>query len=245
MTKRFENRVYVVSGGARGLGAAMARRLVADGAKVLIGDVLQEQGEALAAELGEACRFRRLDVTDEAQWNAAVDAAESMGPVHGLVNNAGVYKPVSLVAPDSPAEFRRHMEINQYGTFLGLRAIVPALERNGGGSIVNISSTVGLRSAPNSIAYTGTKWAVRGMTKTAALELVGRNIRVNSVHPGPTDTEILRVRTDEENRQRVQQVPMKRLGTPDEVASAVLFLLSDESSYTTGAELAVDGGTVL
>ena len=243
--KRFENRVYVVSGGSRGLGAAMARRLVAEGGRVLIGDVLDEQGRALAAELGEACRFERLDVTDEAQWESVVAAAESMGPVHGLVNNAGVYKPVSLIAPDSPAEFRRHMEINQYGTFLGLRTIIPALERTGSGSIVNISSTVALRSAPNSIAYTGTKWAVRGMTKTAALELVGRNIRVNSVHPGPTDTEILRVRSDEENRQRVQQVPMKRLGTPEEVAAAVLFLLSDESSYTTGAELAVDGGTVL
>jgi 3alpha(or 20beta)-hydroxysteroid dehydrogenase len=243
--KRFENRVYVVSGGSRGLGAAMARRLVAEGGRVLVGDVLQEQGRALAAELGPACRFVPLDVTDEAQWTAAVAAAESLGPVHGLVNNAGVYKPVPLLAPDSPAEFRRHVDINQTGTFLGMRAIVAALERTGSGSIVNISSTVGLRSAPNSIAYTGTKWAVRGMTKTAALELVGRNIRVNSVHPGPIDTEILRVRTDEENRQRVQQVPMKRLGTPEEVAAAVLFLLSDESSYTTGAELAVDGGTVL
>lgn len=243
--KRFENRVYVISGGARGLGAAQARRLVAEGGRVLIGDVLEEQGRALAAELGKACRFERLDVTNEGQWTEAVAAAESMGPVHGLVNNAGVYKPVALLAPDSPAEFRRHMDINQYGTFLGMRAIVGALERTGSGSIVNISSTVGLRSAPNSIAYTGTKWAVRGMTKTAALELVGRNIRVNSVHPGPTDTEMLRVRSDEENRQRVQQVPMKRLGTPEEVAAAVLFLLSDESSYTTGAELAVDGGTVL
>lgn len=242
---RFENRVYVVSGGSRGLGAAMARRLVAEGGRVLIGDVLEEQGRALAAELGEACRFEPLDVTDEGQWTNAIAAAEAMGPVHGLVNNAGVYKPVPLPAPDSPAEFRRQMEINQYGTFLGLRAVIPALERTGSGSIVNISSTVGLRSVANAIAYTSTKWAVRGMTKTAALELVGRNIRVNSVHPGPIDTDILRVRTDEENRQRVQQVPMKRLGTAEEVAAAVLFLLSDESSYTTGAELAVDGGTVL
>lgn len=243
--KRFENRVYVISGGARGLGASQARRLVAEGARVLIGDVLDEQGRALAAELGQACQFLRLDVADETEWQSAVAAAEAMGPVHGLVNNAGVYKPVPLTAPDSPSEFRRHMDINQFGTYLGMRVIVPALERTGSGSIVNISSTVGLRSVANAIAYTGTKWAVRGMTKTAALELVGRNIRVNSVHPGPTDTEILRVRTDDENRQRVQQVPMKRLGTPEEVTAAVLFLLSDESSYTTGAELAVDGGTVL
>lgn len=243
--KRFDNRVYLISGGARGLGAAQARRLVAEGARVLLGDVLEDAGRALAAELGPACRFERLDVTDEAQWSHAVAAAEGLGEVHGLVNNAGVYRPVPLLAPDSPAEFRRHMEINQYGTFLGMRAIVPALERTGRGSIVNISSTVGLRSAPNAIAYTGTKWAVRGMTKSAALELVGRNIRVNSIHPGPIDTDMLRVRTPEENLQRAQQVPMKRLGRAEEIAAAVMFLLSDESAYATGAELAIDGGAAL
>ena len=242
---RFENRVILVTGGARGLGAAQARRLVAEGARVLIADVLDEPGRALAAELGAACRFQRLDVTDEAQWAQAVAAAEALGPVHGLVNNAGVYKPVALLAPDGPAEFRRHTDINQYGTFLGMRAIVPALERTGSGSIVNISSTVALRSAPNAIAYTATKWAVRGMTKAAALELVDRNIRVNSVHPGPIDTDMIRIRTDEENRRRALQVPMKRLGNAEEIAAAVLFLLSDESRYTTGAELAVDGGTAL
>lgn len=241
---RFQDRVYLISGGARGLGAAQVRQLVAEGARVLIADVLEEQGRALASELGAACRFQRLDVTDEAQWAQAVDAAQALGPVHGLVNNAGVYKPVSLVQTDA-AEFRRHTDINQLGTFLGMRAIVPALERTGSGAIVNISSTVALRCAPNAIAYTATKWAVRGMTKAAALELVDRNIRVNSVHPGPIDTDMIRIRTDEENRRRAQQVPMKRLGSAEDVAAAVLFLLSDDSRYTTGAEVAVDGGAAL
>lgn len=242
--KRFQDRVYLISGGARGLGAAQARQLVAEGARVLIADVLETEGRALAAELGAATAFQRLDVTDEAQWAHAVERALALGPVHGLVNNAGVYKPLPLLQTE-PAEFRRHTDINQLGTFLGMRAIVPALDRNGGGAIVNISSTVGLRSAPNAIAYTATKWAVRGMTKAAALELVDRNIRVNSVHPGPIDTDMIRIRTHEENVRRAQQVPMKRLGSAEDIAAAVLFLLSDESRYTTGAEVAVDGGAAL
>jgi 3alpha(or 20beta)-hydroxysteroid dehydrogenase len=143
------------------------------------------------------------------------------------------------------AEFERHMRVNQLGTFLGMRAVVGALERSGGGSIVNLSSTAGLRAVPNAFAYTGTKWAVRGMTKAAALELVGRNIRVNSVHPGPTDTEMLHVRTPEENQQRARQIPMQRQGTADEIAGLVLFLLSDASRFMTGAELAMDGGAAL
>lgn len=241
---RFTDRVFLISGGARGLGAAQARRLVAEGGKVLIGDVLVEDGEKLAAELGPACRFQHLDVTSEAQWREAVAVAEGMGPLHGLVNNAGVYAPVPLLDTDT-AQFERHMRVNQLGTFLGMRSVVPAFEHTGGGAIVNISSTVALRSAPNAIAYTATKWAVRGMTKAAALELADRNIRVNSVHPGPIDTEMLSVRSREDNLRRVQQVPMKRLGTADEIAGLALFLLSDESRYMTGAEVAMDGGCAL
>lgn len=241
---RFAGRVVVISGGARGLGAAQARLLVAEGASVVIGDVLQPEGQALAAELGPACTFLPLDVTSEAQWSQAVAVAESLGPVHGLINNAGVYKPVPLLDTDT-AEFERHTRVNQLGTFLGMRAVVPAMERTGGGAIVNMSSTVALRSAPNSIAYTASKWAVRGMTKAAALELAPRNIRVNSVHPGPIDTDMLNVRTREENLKRVQQVPIKRLGTAREIAGLVLFLLSDESAYMTGSEVAMDGGAAL
>ena len=241
---RFSSKVFLISGGARGLGEAQARRLVAEGAQVVIGDVLEDVGRQLAAELGAACVFQLLDVTSESQWSEAVAQAERFGPLTGLVNNAGVYTPMTLLETDS-AQFERHTRINQLGTFLGMRAAVPAFVRSGGGAIVNMSSTVALRSAPNSIAYTATKWAVRGMTKAAALELADRNIRVNSVHPGPIDTDMLSVRTREENLRRVQQVPMKRLGTKEEIAGLVLFLLSDESRYMTGSEVAMDGGAAL
>jgi len=241
---RFSDKVFLISGGARGLGGAQARVLIAEGGKVVIGDVLLREGAALAAELGDACRFLPLDVTSEAQWSAAVELAETLGPLSGLVNNAGVYKPVPLVDTDV-AEFERHTRVNQLGTFLGMRAAVAAFGRSGGGAIVNMSSTVGLRSAPNAIAYTASKWAVRGMTKAAALELAPLNIRVNSVHPGPIDTNMLDVRSREENLRRVQQVPMKRLGSKEEIAGLVLFLLSDESRYMTGSEVAMDGGAAL
>lgn len=241
---RFDGKTYLISGGARGLGAAQARRLVAEGAKVLVADVLREEGAALAAQLGPRCVFQPLDVTRPDDWSQAVAAAERLGPLSGLVNNAGVYRPVPL-ADTTVEEFERHVRINQTGVFLGMQAAAPALERSGGGSIVNISSTVALRSAPNAIAYSATKWAVRGMTKAAALELVGKGIRVNSVHPGPIDTDMLSVRSKEDNERRTQQVPMKRLGTAEEVAGLVLFLLSDESRYMTGSELAIDGGCAL
>ena len=241
---RFSDRVFLISGGARGLGSAQARQLVAEGGKVVIGDVLVEEGQKLAGELGPACAFLPLDVTSESQWGEAVAMAERMGKLHGLVNNAGVYVPLPMLETDV-AQFERHTRVNQLGTFLGMRAVAPALERTGGGAIVNMSSTVALRSAPNAIAYTATKWAVRGMTKAAALELADKNIRVNSVHPGPIDTDMLNVRTREENLRRVQQVPMKRLGTKEEIAGLVLFLLSDESRYMTGSEVAMDGGASL
>ena len=242
---RLTDRVFLISGGARGLGAAQARALVAEGAKVVIGDVLQVEGQKLAAELGAACVFLPLDVTSEAQWNDAVARAEALGKLHGLVNNAGVYKPVPLLDPAGVEEFERHIRVNQFGTFLGMRAVVPAFERTGSGAIVNMSSTVALRSAPNAIAYTASKWAVRGMTKAAALELGPKNIRVNSVHPGPIDTDMINVRSRKENLRRVQQVPIKRLGTASEVAGVVLFLLCDESVYMTGSEVAIDGGAAL
>jgi len=242
---RFDDRTFLISGGARGLGAAQARRLIAEGGRVLIADVLREEGAALAAQLGPRCVFQPLDVTRPDEWAQAVEAATRLGPLSGLVNNAGVYRPLPLDQM-TVEEFERHVRVNQTGVFLGMQAVARALERSGGGgSIVNISSTVALRSAPNAIAYTATKWAVRGMTKAAALELVGKGIRVNSVHPGPIDTDMLLVRSAEDNERRTQQVPMKRLGTADEVAGLVLFLLSDEARYMTGSELAIDGGCAL
>jgi len=241
---RFSGKVVLISGGARGQGAAEARMLVAEGARVVLGDLLETQGRALAEELGPAARFIRQDVTEEADWAAAVAAAEAMGGLHGLVNNAGIYVPKRLMETDA-ALFERHMRVNQLGCFLGMQAVVPAMERSGGGSIVNISSTAGLRGSPGAIAYSGTKWALRGMTKAAAVDLAPRGIRVNSVHPGPIDTDMVKVWSNEQRATRLSQIPIGRIGEADDVARAVLFLLSDESSYMTGAELAVDGGASL
>ena len=241
---RLEGKVVLISGGARGQGAAEARLCVAEGARVVIGDVLEAEGRALAAELGTAATFLRHDVTEERGWQQAVDAARAFGGLHGLVNNAGIYQPRTLMETDTEL-FERHMRINQLGCFLGMKCVVPLMEQSGGGSIVNISSVAGLRGSPGAIAYSATKWALRGMTKAAAIDLAPRRIRVNSVHPGPIDTEMLKVRTPEQNARRLQQVPMQRMGTSEEVAQLVLFLLSDESGYITGAEVAIDGGATL
>jgi 3alpha(or 20beta)-hydroxysteroid dehydrogenase len=241
---RLTGKIVLISGGARGQGAAEARLFVAEGAKVVIGDVLETEGRRLAAELGDAAVFVRQDVTREDDWAKALDAAAGLGGLHGLVNNAGIYQPKTLIETDV-ALFERHMRVNQLGCFLGMKAVVPLMEKTGGGSIVNISSVAGLRGSPGAIAYSATKWALRGMTKAAAIDLAPRRIRVNSVHPGPIDTEMLNVRTPEQNQRRLEAVPMKRQGTAEEVANLVLFLLSEESGYITGAEVAIDGGATL
>ncbi len=241
---RFDAKIILISGGARGQGAAEARRIVAEGGRVVIGDVLDTEGQSLAAELGSAALFLHHDVTDEAGWARAVGAAVKLGGLHGMINNAGIYLPATLMETDV-ALFERHTRVNQLGCFLGMKSVVPAMERSGGGSIVNISSVAGLRGSPGAFAYSATKWALRGMTKAAAIDLAPRGIRVNSVHPGPIDTEMLKVRSEEENRRRTQLVPMQRMGTAEEVADLVLFLLSDESRYITGAEVSIDGGVSL
>jgi len=242
--KRFEQQVFLVTGAARGLGAAQARRLVDEGARVVLADVLADEVRALARSLGDAATSVALDVGDEAQWTAAVLEAERVGPLNGLVNNAGIFKPLPMAQTDAEL-FSQHVRVNQLGTYLGMRAVVPAFERSGGGAIVNISSAAGLFGVPNAVAYTATKWAVRGMTKAAALELGDRNIRVNSVHPGLIDTGMVRERDASTNQAHLQKQPIKRMGTAEEVAGLVLFLLSDEARYMTGAELAIDGGRTL
>ncbi len=241
---RFQGKVVLVSGGARGMGAVEARLLAAEGARVVVGDILEAEGAQLAAQIGPACAFVRLDVGESADWARAIAAAQAFGGLDGLVNNAGIYQPATLADADL-ANWERHLRVNQTGVFLGTKSAAPVLKARGGGSIVNLSSTVGLRSAPNAIAYTATKWAVRGMSKAAALELAKDNIRVNSVHPGPIDTEMLSIRSREENLRRVQQLPLQRLGRADEVARLVLYLLSDDAAYITGAEMAIDGGASL
>jgi 3alpha(or 20beta)-hydroxysteroid dehydrogenase len=241
---RLKGKVILISGGARGQGAAEARLFAAEGARVVIGDVLEPEGRRLTSELGRHTVFVRQDVTQQSDWETAVNAAAQLGGLHGLVNNAGIYQPRALMETDTEL-FERHMRVNQLGCFLGMKTVVPLMEQSGGGSIVNISSVAGLRGSPGAIAYSATKWALRGMTKAAAVDLAPRKIRVNSVHPGPIDTEMLKVRTPEQNQRRLQLVPMRRMGTAEEVASLVLFLLSDESGYITGAEVTIDGGATL
>src|ERR1700744_1547028 len=196
---RLQNKIIIVTGGARAQGAAEARLFVREGARVIITDVLEAPGAQLARELGQDnAVFLRHDVSSETDWQKALDAAAALGGLHGLINNAGIYQPASLMETDA-ALFERHLRINQLGVFLGMKAVVPLMERSGGGAIVNISSVAGLRGSPGAIAYSATKWAVRGMTKAAAVDLASRGIRVNSIHPGPIDTPMLDVPPPEKN----------------------------------------------
>ena len=240
MTGRLDGKVALISGGARGQGEAEARLFVAEGAKVVIGDILEAEGKQVADDLGDDALFVPLDVTDEGSWAAAVTAAEErFGPVNVLVNNAGILSFGAIHRIDR-AEFEKVMSVNVTGVLLGIQAVVPSMKKAGGGSIVNISSTSGLQGLPFLGAYASSKWAVRGMSKVAAIDLGPKGIRVNSVHPGGIDTPMI-AGTDGE-APYYKRLPVGRIGAASEVAHAVLFLASDEASYTTGAELAVDGG---
>lgn len=237
---RFANTVALISGGARGMGASHARALVAEGAKVVIGDVLVAEGEALAKELGAAVKFVRLDVTQEADWQAAVTAAEALGgPVDLLINNAGIVG-FGGVADTSLADFERVIDINLVGVFLGMKHAAPSMKRAGGGAIINISSTAGMMGYANIAAYVASKWGVRGITKAAAMELGRDGIRVVSVHPGPIRTPMTQGMGDELTATQ----PIARYGEPEEVTKLVLFLAAD-ATYSTGSEFIVDGGALL
>jgi 3alpha(or 20beta)-hydroxysteroid dehydrogenase len=241
-----DGRVAIVTGGARGMGASHARALVAEGAKVLITDRLVDQGQALAGELGEDARFEPHDVTVSDQWDRVVATAEeAFGPVDVLVNNAGVaaYTPIEAM---SEAQYRRVIDVNQVACFLGMKAVVASMLRAGAGSIINISSVAGLIGEANTVAYTASKFAVRGMTKVAAKEFGPRAIRVNSIHPGIIETPMV---TDNPQAEEViaavaRSAPLRRIGQPRDVTNVVLFLASDESSFVTGAAYVVDGGVV-
>lgn len=236
---RVDGKVALISGGARGMGAADARLLVAEGANVVLGDILDEEGATLAKELGDAACYVHLDVTRFEDWQAAVETAtRAFGKLDVLVNNAGIAGRSRLQKFDHE-QWRRVLDVNLTGTFFGMQAAADAIIAAGGGSIINMSSIEGVRGTPWAHGYVASKWAVRGLTKSVAMELAPHGVRVNSIHPG-----LIRTPMTERIPDDVMQIPLGRPGEAIEVARFVLFLASDESSYATGTEFVVDGGTV-
>jgi 3alpha(or 20beta)-hydroxysteroid dehydrogenase len=240
---RLDGKVALITGGAKGQGAAEAQLFRAEGAEVWIVDVDDARGEATAAATGSV--YRHLDVRDEAAWSSLVEEVlAAHGRLDALVNNAGVFTYARLTET-TVDDFVRQFDVNQLGVFLGMRTVAPPMIEAGAGSIVNISSTAGLVGSPNMVGYTATKWAVRGMTKAAALELGRFGVRVNSIHPGAVDTELLLenpVMRREDLTPVLRSIPLRRVAQPVEIATVALFLASDESSYCTGGEFSADGG---
>ena len=240
---RLEGKTALITGGARGQGAAEARLFAEEGANVLLTDVLDEDGERTADIIGGT--FLHHDVTSEDEWASAVAHAVALhGGIDILVNNAGIYVETSLIGGDLE-EYRRVIEVNQIGVYLGMREVAPVMIERGGGSIINISSVGGMRGGGGSFAYTASKWAVRGMTRSAAVRLGRHGIRVNSIHPGLIDTPMLgdtRMADPDTLEQMLGQIPLGRIAQPGEVAKLALFLASDDSAYSTGSEFLVDGG---
>jgi 3alpha(or 20beta)-hydroxysteroid dehydrogenase len=241
---RLSGKVAVITGGARGMGAATSRLFIEQGAQVAIADVLEDAGAALAAELGDSARFFKLDVTDEENWAQVVAGTQSaFGPIDALVNNAGILMFKSILET-TKADFERVLAVNLVGELLGIKAVAPGMIARGRGSIINVSSVDGMKGANGLVAYASSKWGVRGLTKVAAMELGHKGVRVNSVHPGGVDT-IMSNHNDssrEDLNKAYGNVPLQRIGGPEEVAAASAFLASDDASYIHGAEIVVDGG---
>jgi 3alpha(or 20beta)-hydroxysteroid dehydrogenase len=236
---RVDGKVAIISGGARGMGASHARLLASEGAKVVIGDVLDDEGKSVADEIGDSVRYVHLDVTEPDQWDAAVSTAVGeFGKLNVLVNNAGIVNG-SPLQNFKVEKWRQILDVNLTGTFLGMRAAVEPMIAAGGGSIINVSSIEGLRGAPWAHGYVASKWGVRGLAKSAALELAPHNIRVNSLHPGLIRTPMTANIPDD-----MVTIPLGRPAEPIEVSTFVLFLASDEASYATGTEFVMDGGLV-
>lgn len=249
--QRFENKTVVVTGAGGGMGVSHVRAYHAEGANVVIADRDTERGAALATELGERAVHVALDITSESQWTAAVATAEErFGPVSVLVNNAGVQQSAALIEHQDVEAFRRTLEVNVTGQFLGIRAVTPSMRRGGGGAVVNISSTMGNVGTAYYAAYTASKWAVRGLTRSAALELGRDGIRVNSVHPGVVSTPLITSPVAEGEHPIAdlyspEPFAVPRLGESTELAQLVLFLTSADATFATGSEFVLDGGLLL
>lgn len=238
---QLENKVAIITGGAQGMGATHAKRFIQEGAKVVITDLNEEKGTALGKELGENCLFIKQNVTQATDWQHVIEATEkTFGPVNILVNNAGITMRKSILET-TEEDYRRIVEINQVAVFLGIKAVIPSMQKAQNGSIINISSINGI--VGGAVGYTDTKFAVRGLTKAAALECARYGIRVNSVHPGVIATPMLsQDDTKEAIEKFAKHIPLGRVAQPEEVTNLVLFLASDESKYSTGSEFIVDGG---
>ena len=240
---RLSRKIAIITGAARGMGASHARLFAKEGARVVLTDMRGAEGAALADELGENALFVEQDVTSAADWKRVVEATETrFGPANVLVNNAGILGTMATTADISEEDYLKVIAVNQHSVYLGMHAVIPSILRAGGGSIVNISSIAGLVANYGfpSLAYVGSKFAVRGMTKAAAVEYGPQGIRVNSVHPGFIMTPMMVEATNEEGGDALSMIPLRRIAEPEEVSNLVLFLASDESSYISGAEHVID-----
>ena len=241
---RLDGKIAIITGAARGQGEAEAKLFAAEGAKVVVADVLADEAAVVAESIGGSARAVTLDVTDEDAWKQVVaETEEAWGPITTLVNNAGILDFNAIDKYDAD-RFRTVLDVNVVGCFLGIKTVARSMRKTGNGSIVNISSNGGMEGLPFLSAYSTSKWAIRGLSRSAAIELGRRGIRVNTVHPGGIDTPMTRFGGDVSNEDAAfyQNLPIKRVGTVDDVAPVVLFLCSDEAGYVTGAEYVVDGG---